>query len=542
MTGVDFNVWAERLTAGYEVVRREARFLGAEDGPFRRPLSELNQGTWTGAAADHFRSLLIALDRNHLYPLAEHLARLATALERLHDEVSLAVHAERMGTCPVHVPDILTELAPWRSCPYYSNVLPPGWEYLPSGQQISMDIEGVRETARTLDDSGDALMASRGRLARGLDDLGIEPFDILKMLAVAAHDLGDNIRRRADAMAEADRRAAAEARCLADALTPLAGVGRPHPSPNRQCKRRDELAEHRRIANDPRAPLADRYEANRWLIRSEIDRLRAKCEKNSRKIAEYTRQAYGNPQLVTAVAWLHRENFSFEQKMARYQGWADDSNRHFLLFDPKGDGRIAEVFGDLQAADNVAVIVPGMNNEMSNYDTHLRPAGQNVLSAAPNPSTATITWLGYDTPEGVDGASAVETRRGGKALAKFVKGLSSYGEKHTTVIGHSYGTTVVANAAASHGMSADDLVFVGSPGLGIAPNATMGDARLWYGDTNSDFVVNWLRPIHGPGPADWGAKRFSTDLSHGHSEYFRDNTESVRNIARITDGMPPTLR
>jgi hypothetical protein len=55
------------------------------------------------------------------------------------------------------------------------------------------------------------------------------------------------------------------------------------------------LADHRRIANDPSAPLSDRYEANRWLIRHEIDRLRTKWKKNSRKIAELTGNVYGNP-------------------------------------------------------------------------------------------------------------------------------------------------------------------------------------------------------------------------------------------------------
>src|SRR5262245_34066727 len=106
LTGVDFTSWAERLAAGYEVARREGRVLGDEDGPFRQPLRLLNGGIWTGVAGDHFRELLIRLGRQQLDPLVDHLACMASALERLHDEVSVAVQAEGMGTCLAQVPDI----------------------------------------------------------------------------------------------------------------------------------------------------------------------------------------------------------------------------------------------------------------------------------------------------------------------------------------------------------------------------------------------------------------------------------------------------
>ena len=149
MTGVDLNLWVDRLAAGAEVARREARSLGADDGPLRRAVFLLNDGVWNGVAGDHFRSLLVGLDRDQLYPLAEHLCRMAAALERLHDEVSLAVQAERMGLAPPQV-DIVTSLAPWRSCLYVSRVLPVGWEHPPRGSQISMDLEGVRGAARGL--------------------------------------------------------------------------------------------------------------------------------------------------------------------------------------------------------------------------------------------------------------------------------------------------------------------------------------------------------------------------------------------------------
>jgi hypothetical protein len=57
--------------------------------------------------------------------------------------------------------------------------------------------------------------------------------------------------------------------------------------------------------------------------------------------------------------------------------------RQFLFFDPAGDGKIAEVVGDLDTAKNVSVMVPGITNRLDNFDERVRdgagnhePAGQ----------------------------------------------------------------------------------------------------------------------------------------------------------------------
>jgi len=38
--------------------------------------------------------------------------------------------------------------------------------------------------------------------------------------------------------------------------------------------------------------------------------------------------------------------------------------RRFPLFDPAGDGRVAEVFGGLTRAEHVAVTVPGVTDRL----------------------------------------------------------------------------------------------------------------------------------------------------------------------------------
>jgi hypothetical protein len=84
--------------------------------------------------------------------------------------------------------------------------------------------------------------------------------------------------------------------------------------------------------------------------------------------------------------------------------WCDPANeapqvhRQVLLFDPSGDGRIAELWGHLDpGTDNVAVYAPGTSNELSSFgaasDTAL-----NIVTGDPSRRTAAVAWLGCDLP------------------------------------------------------------------------------------------------------------------------------------------------
>ena len=101
-------------------------------------------------------------------------------------------------------------------------------------------------------------------------------------------------------------------------------------------------------------------------------------------------------------------------------------------------------------------------------------------------------------------------------------------------------------------MGADDVVAVGSPGMGYeSPERqgfidsplvddtsdmhTPGD-HVWVG-ANSDDFVTYLN-AHGPDPSarSFDAERFATDGASGHSEYFDNGTKSLDNIATIVNG------
>jgi pimeloyl-ACP methyl ester carboxylesterase len=175
-----------------------------------------------------------------------------------------------------------------------------------------------------------------------------------------------------------------------------------------------------------------------------------------------------------------------------------------------------------------------------------------------------VAWLGYDTPRVSQVASTQLAKTGADQLTSFVRSLRiTSPHADVTVIGHSYGT-LVAGEAARHGMVADRLIFVGSPGV-EATRATdlLPAGRVWAARAPDDpiravfgteQISRWmlggpiglltLRRIRvdrfGPDPAGrgFGARRFSVAGSHGHSDYFRPGSTSVRNITRIATRAP----
>jgi len=236
------------------------------------------------------------------------------------------------------------------------------------------------------------------------------------------------------------------------------------------------------------------------------------------------------------IARLQADGVGDDDPRLRKLRELDDPNRHFLLFDPAGDGRAAEVFGDLTTARHVAVVVPGMNNELDNFTGGDAERVQHQASQFDPDQVATVQWLGYGTPEGATALGTGEP--GAEALPQFVEGIRAQRSErlHWTVIGHSYGSLVTGMAESSQGLDVDETVLVGSPGVGVDHASDLGDGNVWVGLAKWDLVgySEW----HGPNPHDraFGATRFHTGDISGHSSYFNEGSESLRNIGLITAG------
>lgn len=229
------------------------------------------------------------------------------------------------------------------------------------------------------------------------------------------------------------------------------------------------------------------------------------------------------------------------------------AGRHLLAYDPAGDGRVVEAFGDTARATRIAIVVPGSGQRLANFGYSAEHPGTVPRSNArdlwaelrrqdPAAHVAVVAWLGYDTPEAVDRMAARSERAeaGAADLARLVRTLSARGAR-ITLIGHSYGSVVAAHAARLAPVA--EVVALASPGMDATHAAELGGARVWAARTDDDpirFVPNVrVRGYgHGADPVDpeFGATRFRTGETAGHDDYYAQDGESLANMARIVLG------
>lgn len=201
------------------------------------------------------------------------------------------------------------------------------------------------------------------------------------------------------------------------------------------------------------------------------------------------------------------------------------------------DGGAVVAVGNPDTAKNTVVMVPGANAtvagklpEQVQRATNLQRAANRVTPGVPSDAAA-IVWLDYDAPELSPTAfgSAAGTDRaqeGAVRLGRFVEGTRAAGppNQHLTVGGHSYGTLVVGYAARDKdGLPADEILFVGSPGVRVddAEDLNFDPDHVWAGLSEDDVVAPAGGFIHGPLPSEpsFDAQVFPTN-DGGHYSYW----------------------
>ena len=261
--------------------------------------------------------------------------------------------------------------------------------------------------------------------------------------------------------------------------------------------------------------------------------------------------------------------------------------RGYLLgFDTKGNGRAVVSFGDPGTANNTVTYVPGLGSNLagafgdSSRAAALAKAASNF---APGKTVASIYWLGYNAPQlglsqgihNLDVTSTSDAIAGASALSRFQDGLQVTHQPgvpgHTVVLGHSYGSLLVGEAAARDAMHPSDVIFVGSPGVGVnhAHQLGMPQAHVWAGANINDPVPNlppadpagWLNNHSGhfgndPTSPQFGGNDFAASYAPGtpsgfdplyyatlkaHSSYWNSNSASLLNMAHIVDGQPSAV-
>lgn len=202
-------------------------------------------------------------------------------------------------------------------------------------------------------------------------------------------------------------------------------------------------------------------------------------------------------------------------------------------------GRLVAAVGDLDSADSVTTFVAGTgSSDPAGWSTQVdrtRALASAASSASGAGTGAGVLWLGYAAPAQVPDALARHpARHGGEELGRFQAELARrHPEQRRVVVGYSYGSVVtgVAAEADGPGLHADELVIVGSPGIGVSHAGQLnliGDEPGVHAVTNGADPVGLMATpwtgVHGTDPTSrrFGAEVWEGDPRGDHSSYWDD--------------------
>lgn len=256
-------------------------------------------------------------------------------------------------------------------------------------------------------------------------------------------------------------------------------------------------------------PVAARDQANRLLLDDHRERLLGERRDLLRRVPPGPLELAGVARVDARLAGLA----ALADRLAA-PATASTPRAYLLGIDPGGDGRAVVAVGNPDRADRVLTYVPGMTADLADADDELGRAARvaaRCVALDPTRETAAVLWLDYDAPDFVHEAfRARQAEDAGSGLHRFQEGLRLTHEgppARQTVLGHSYGSLVVGTAAREHGLAADALVFVGSPGVGVdhAADLRLPPGQVWASTASDDVIGLVRRPVDLAGRAGVGA-------------------------------------
>jgi hypothetical protein len=350
------------------------------------------------------------------------------------------------------------------------------------------------------------------------------------------------------------------------------------------------------VGNLDGVPAQDRDRANRTVLAATVIRLELR---RGELVARTDRADAGDGELRDLDDKL-RGIRAIDRRLR--DAGAGKQRPYLMGLDTDGRGHAIVSMGNPDIADNVVTFVPGTTTRLGAMGVDVGWADIMVDSARaadPSEGTAAIAWVGYDAPQDVIntdighlGEDATSDRYALQArddLDRFQDGLRATHDgprSHNTVVGHSYGTTVVGYTARDRGLDADEVIFVGSPGVGVDHAGDLGipPEHVWSSTARNDPIQYGydladvaraglgLDPridlVHGANPSSpqFGGQVFASDPGdpvvrwewerHGpfdgipvpvprfsvnaHSQYWDPGSASLENMGQIIVGNRPT--
>ncbi|MDZ7881894.1 MAG: alpha/beta hydrolase [Mycobacterium sp.] len=331
------------------------------------------------------------------------------------------------------------------------------------------------------------------------------------------------------------------------------------------------------IGNHPGMPFEDRDQYNRV----HLDELSQAAQAEVDRIAaEHPEWASGppttaNPNPPKAYReWRQRLDAALKVDQQYVQVHKalespDGLPRHLGILDDQGHAAVS--INNPDESIRHATFVPGTGQDLSRLEFSTEKSEamlQAALAADPNldiKDVSVTTWMDYDRPMNLmQAASPSHAHAGADALQDFQSGLrASYdgaaGPSTNTIIGHSYGSTLMGAAGLDGHLDANNVVAVGSPGIlaGSAGDLNLPDgANVFAARAENDIITVATGMTLGPDPVSGSFGAIPFEAAPGkpwpfglpsvdaHSSYWSDGNPALLNMGKIiagrTDVTPPT--
>jgi Alpha/beta hydrolase len=244
----------------------------------------------------------------------------------------------------------------------------------------------------------------------------------------------------------------------------------------------------------------------------------------------------------------------------------DGVRRYLGFLDDMGRGAVA--IGNPDYAKRNGVFVPGTGENLPRlpFSDAKAVAMYNAARSADKtlgPEDVSVTtWMGYDRPMDLSHAAFPDPARAdADGLDAFESGLraSHVGPASIdTVIGHSYGSTLIGAAASGgHRLDADNVIAVGSPGMLVdaAGDLSLEPGARVYAMRAANDIIGMAGTIAewtlGPDPTapNFGARGLAAEPGppgilglpsfEAHSSYWDQRNVALANMGAVIAGVAP---
>ncbi|MCG5431058.1 alpha/beta hydrolase family protein [Mycobacterium sp. MYCO198283] len=249
----------------------------------------------------------------------------------------------------------------------------------------------------------------------------------------------------------------------------------------------------------------------------------------------------------------------------------DGVPRYLGMIDDQGHAAVA--INNPDTASRTATLVPGTGQDMAAFaasdgkSLDMYNAAMNADRSLRVGDVSVISWMGYDRPMDLgEAASASYANNGASALDAYLDGLQATHlgpPSIDTVIGHSYGSTLVGAAGAGdHHLAVENVIAVGSPGMIVshAADLSLDPGGNVYATRAANDVIEVVgsSPVHvmtggalgndptwdpfgavelvaAPGPPSF----LNLPSVAAHSSYWDEGNPALLNMGAIIAGKPP---